>query len=443
MSFYLIYLLKVSIYLLVFYVIYYLLFDRMTFFQANRVYLLLGLALAFILPILNIQSFTPSIPVELPTELNATFESWVMEQHFHEELPRSKRPIISNIWLILYCSGCCVMIARLSLSVARIISIKNSAKPILLHEKKVYVNNTIQPFSFLSFVFIPNEKTDPLILEHENTHVYQAHWLDLLLMELVIITLWFNPVTYVYKKAIQNVHEYLADNSVVKKSTDMEGYLQCLLKSFRSKTQNGLIINFNSKPILKRITMITKSQTSKVYYLVYVVIVPVIFVLLTSFSSKENKLSFIPNKSTTPYSEEPNFSNAQDAIPSISPVKNATISSGYGMRMHPLEKKLMLHNGVDLKLPAGETVFATADGKVVESKYQDKRGNIIVIKHNEEYTTSYSHMKIRNVSVGDNVQQGQEIGQVGSTGASTAPHLHYEVIKEGVAVDPLPYLNKK
>ncbi len=130
--------------------------------------------------------------------------------------------------------------------------------------------------------------------------------------------------------------------------------------------------------------------------------------------------------------------------PTIHPVKNHyEISSGFGMRLHPYKNIKKMHTGIDIKAPAGTLVVATADAIVLKVvKMHDKHGNYIILKHDDEYQTKYSHLLSVNVQEGDIVKLGETIGKVGSTGISTAPHLHYEVLKNEKAVDPANYIRQ-
>jgi murein DD-endopeptidase MepM/ murein hydrolase activator NlpD len=131
-------------------------------------------------------------------------------------------------------------------------------------------------------------------------------------------------------------------------------------------------------------------------------------------------------------------------IPEIAPVdlSNTKVTSGYGMRMHPTLRVNRLHTGIDFKSPEGEIVMSTDDGIVMENTLDSYRGQFILVKHGDTFSTSYSHLQSAIVKVGDNVQKGQTIGYVGNTGLSKDVHLHYEVLKNGKAVDPKDYLPK-
>ena len=110
------------------------------------------------------------------------------------------------------------------------------------------------------------------------------------------------------------------------------------------------------------------------------------------------------------------------------------------MRMHPVKKIKKLHKGIDIRTELGAEVYSTASGTVVESGFDKLPGHFIVIKHDKEFTTRYHHLHSRLVKEGDKVKKSDLIGKVGSSGLSTAPHLHYEVIQNGENVDPRQFL---
>lgn len=128
------------------------------------------------------------------------------------------------------------------------------------------------------------------------------------------------------------------------------------------------------------------------------------------------------------------------AVPSRMPLDGARLSSGYGMRNHPVLRKRKRHNGVDLAAPTGTPVYATADGIVGRADWFSSYGLYISIDHGADLETRYAHMSKLAVTAGDTVRKGDVIGYVGSTGRSTGPHLHYEVRVDGVAVNPIPYM---
>jgi murein DD-endopeptidase MepM/ murein hydrolase activator NlpD len=101
-----------------------------------------------------------------------------------------------------------------------------------------------------------------------------------------------------------------------------------------------------------------------------------------------------------------------------------------------------MHSGLDIATSRGTPVYATANGKITEASYSGGFGNVITIDHGYSYKTRYAHLSGFAIAKGDQVQKGDIIGYVGSTGRSTSSHLHYEVHKKGVAVNPKDFLTE-
>ena len=119
------------------------------------------------------------------------------------------------------------------------------------------------------------------------------------------------------------------------------------------------------------------------------------------------------------------------------PINGARLSSSFGMRKHPIDGFNKMHRGTDFAAPSGTQIMASGSGVVTRARWCGGGGNCIKIKHNSTYETIYAHMKnfARGIKEGSRVKQGQIIGYVGSTGKSTGPHLHYEVIINGKKVN--------
>ena len=128
------------------------------------------------------------------------------------------------------------------------------------------------------------------------------------------------------------------------------------------------------------------------------------------------------------------------SIPVIMPITNDNLkrtASGYGMKMHPIYKIVMFHNGMDFTAPIGTEVFATGKGVVTSVvKSQKNLGNYVTIDHGYGYTSTYAHLDKINVKKGQRVNRGDVIGLVGNSGLSVAPHLHYEIKYKDKYVDP-------
>lgn len=129
--------------------------------------------------------------------------------------------------------------------------------------------------------------------------------------------------------------------------------------------------------------------------------------------------------------------------PSIQPVKDKDLkqlASGYGWRVDPIYNVQKFHEGMDFSAEAGTDVFCTANGRVIHAGWDaGGYGLCVVIDHGFGYKTRYAHLSKKHVSVGQNVQRGQKLGEVGSTGKSTGNHLHYEVLLRDVVQNPAHY----
>ena len=129
------------------------------------------------------------------------------------------------------------------------------------------------------------------------------------------------------------------------------------------------------------------------------------------------------------------------AIPSGRPVDSANLTSGFGIRSDPFRARAAMHPGIDLAAPLGTPVYATADGVVDRSEWNDGGyGNLIEIDHGQGIQTRYGHLSQRIAQAGQMVHRGELIGLMGSTGRSTGSHLHYEVRVAGQAIDPISFV---
>ena len=119
------------------------------------------------------------------------------------------------------------------------------------------------------------------------------------------------------------------------------------------------------------------------------------------------------------------------------PINGARLSSAFGMRKHPIDGYNKMHKGTDFAAPMGTPIMASGSGVIIRARWCGGGGNCIKIKHNSTYETIYAHMKnfARGIKEGIRVKQGQIIGYVGSTGKSTGPHLHYEVVENGKKIN--------
>ena len=152
-------------------------------------------------------------------------------------------------------------------------------------------------------------------------------------------------------------------------------------------------------------------------------------------SGQDNSLYYFENEGSEGHYDK-NGKSVQKALMKT-PINGARLSSSFGMRMHPIDGFNKMHRGTDFAAPKGTPIMASGNGIVKKAGWCGGGGNCVKIKHNSTYQTVYAHMSkfARGIKAGVRVKQGQTIGYVGSTGKSTGPHLHYEVIVNGKKVN--------
>lgn len=453
-----IYLLKVLMIQGVLFLFYRLFLKNSLRHQLNRLFLLSSLCLAFIIPFIELPT-AESIPIVSQNDLVIT---WLSEPVVDYEVVMA--PIINNesdtsYWFIIpviYVGITVFFLVRSIVSLAIIQRLKAHSIAIKNYWFKLFKTSHSRPFSFFSNVFIPESLFDSddfdQVLAHECVHVKQRHSLDRLLLDFVVSLFWFNPFMYLYRNALIEIHEYQADEAVVNRFKDPIRYQEILFSQLQTPQYSGMVSHFNFSLIKKRIVMMNKQNKKSRW--IYLLVAPLTLAMIFAFSGKETMkpIENVGNGIANIIGPINDFSlpeinwDQQDYIPSISPLKKTDLvrlTSGFGMRTHPVYKVKKMHLGVDFSCEIGSEVVATADGVVDEIKSSTSGyGKMISISHGDEYQTRYAQLSAFNVKKGDKVKKGQLIGLSGNSGASTAPHLHYEVIENGVGqVDPKPFID--
>ncbi|WP_285010341.1 M56 family metallopeptidase [Pedobacter faecalis] len=266
------YLLQVNIYLVVFYGFYKLLLDKETYFTLNRIYLLSAGVFSLVIPFLRIEWFV-SQPAVQPVYTGAVqINDYLAQVSLAEAQPET---FVLGQWLVvIYFTGVTFVIIRLAL---RLLSVK----------KMIRQASKGNAFSFLrAKVVDPALPGHNTIERHEEVHIRQWHTADLIFFELLSAVAWFNPVTYLYKKAVQNIHEYLADEAAAKFQGDKEQYTLLLLSKAFKIPQSELVNSFFNKSLIKkRIFMLHKQRSRKIGLIKYGLFLPLFAIALVMSSS--------------------------------------------------------------------------------------------------------------------------------------------------------------
>ena len=274
------YLLLVNLYLVLFYAFYTLLLRTETFFQLNRVYLVASAILSFLIPLMQ-SSWVKTLFVTREVH-NTLFVYTSPEFVYHIKPATDSHITVGQVLLMIYVAGIAVLLTRLTVQ--------------LLHLKRM-INRPDKygPFSFFRKISIAdNAAANQVIMAHEEVHARQWHSADVLLMELISIINWFNPVVYLYRQSVKHIHEFIADSQAVKSGTDKADYALLLL-SQTLKTQPHHLVNsfFNQSLLKKRIVMLKKNQSKRAALLKYGLSAPLfILMLILSSATVSNSKTF-------------------------------------------------------------------------------------------------------------------------------------------------------
>jgi hypothetical protein len=282
------YLLLVNLYLLLFYGFYALLLRNETFFQLNRLYLVAGAVLSFVIPVIQADWIRQLF---ITQRVQQTIYSTI----YHPEVVYQVKPAesltftLGQIFAVIYIGGALFLCGRFFFQ--------------LLSVRKLMSNlEASSAFSFFSKVKIddtlPGQQT---ILEHENVHVSQWHSADVLFIEAVMIINWFNPIVYFYRKAIKHVHEFIADKKAIERGTSKTEYALLLLSQTFGANPHQLTNNFFTKSLLKqRIIMLHKEASRNRVLLKYGLSAPLFaaMLILSAATVKNSKVIRIINKKT-------------------------------------------------------------------------------------------------------------------------------------------------
>ena len=279
----LVYMAKASGILALFFGVYHLFLKRETFFEANRHFLLGGILAAFTFPFVEITRYVTIEPLafsglnQLAAGQSATMTSAGID------------------WMLLL-TGIYVM-GILVLSIKFTIQLFSLRKLIRKHQirkigaiRLVETDQDLAPFSFFNYIFYnPGQFSKgelQAIRQHEKAHCTQGHSLDMLLAHLLTITLWFNPLSWLYRRNIQQNLEFLADSSAIRQTKSVRNYQYALLKVSANAIQTPITNNFYNSLIKKRIVMLHKSKSNQLHALKFAIILPLLAGFIFAFNTR-------------------------------------------------------------------------------------------------------------------------------------------------------------
>ena len=302
MGAFLFYLLKSGCCLVVFYIFFKLLMSRSTFFRFNRITLLVGLLGCTLLPLIELTTTEETFlhtPLYAIHEILQSTESVILNPEQMEDpiLISEKNPEINSLnWIpvtlaFIYGVGALVTLIWLSLSTCRLIQLIRTS------EKKQFGNYVLvipqQPtasFSWGKYIVISaadySQQSEEILL-HETMHLRNHHTLDLLFMQIFLLVYWFNPVVWLLKRELQEVHEFEADNGVINTGIDATKYQLLLVKKAVGTRLYSMANGFNHSKLKKRITMMLKEKSSPWARLKYLYVLPVAAIAVTAFARPE------------------------------------------------------------------------------------------------------------------------------------------------------------
>jgi len=268
-----------------FYAVYWLFLRRDTTFRINRVYLLAATIISFVCPFFPVHFQTTSPLAPMAILLDPVIIT-------PEEIRTST---INHIqWLeivaVIYLTGVFIFTVRFLFQLVQLLLLIRRTGITRRHGMRmVIVDRGYSPFSFFHLLFIKSASMDhellPAVIEHEKVHMRQWHSADLILMELTTIIQWFNPFAWMMQRSVKTVHEYLADEGVLRQGIGLGTYRRMIFNHSLGIQLNTITNHFNVSLIKSRIIMMTKSRSVKMAGLKAIVALPVLFAVLFFFSS--------------------------------------------------------------------------------------------------------------------------------------------------------------
>ncbi|WP_455585313.1 TonB family protein [Bacteroides sp.] len=296
MGVFFVYILKSAICLALFYLFYRLLLGRETFHRFNRVALLGILLLSLLIPLIEV---TTTQPTEMAHTM-LTLEQLLMMADFDSPDAAVTVPAEASdmtlsgiqIALMIYLAGILFFAGRNLCSLIRLLRLLRLGRKEMFHSgiRLIVHNKEIAPFSWMKYIVISEtdfEENGREILIHETAHIRNRHSIDLLVADICIFFQWFNPAAWLLKQELQNIHEYEADETVIKEGVDAKQYQLLLIKKAVGTRLYSMANSFNHSSLKKRITMMLKEKSNPWARLKFLYVLPLAALAVTAFAHPE------------------------------------------------------------------------------------------------------------------------------------------------------------
>ncbi|HPR31710.1 MAG TPA: carboxypeptidase-like regulatory domain-containing protein [Prolixibacteraceae bacterium] len=419
------YLLQMACWLAGFWVVYRFLLSKETFYPMNRWFLLAGLLCSLLFPFFPLTYTVAREFPEISTEL-------VLRQGLTEEQQHSSLALNSLLGWI-YFAGILFFVFRFLIQTVRLIRLRSRSERIRVKGLVVYrLEKETAPFSFFRNVYVSKSMGDPLVLNtivaHEKVHIDQCHWADLLLLELARALQWFNPLMHVYRKAMMENHEYLADRGAIGKDITHRNYQAILINQMLGKPVIALASSFTLFHSSKRIKMMKKDKSLPVKRLKLLLVLPLMALIMLGFAR--------PNYVST---ENPDL----NASANLS-IRNGKVFDQWGNALEGVSVSSTSNGNTTRTDANGEFAFldfasvpeisASKEGYRFVNCLEDSGNGVILMM--EVKDKKADHLKIRGKIVDEegNVLPGTSV-IVAHTNVGTVSNVDGEFSLEGVRPD--------
>ena len=417
----LIYILKSAAILSLFYLAYVLFLRKETFFKQNRYFLLGGIVAAVVLPAVN---YTRIIYKEMPVFDFEIPEGLPIQQQVVESFWSSLE--FTDIALFIYSLGSLVMLILFGKKLYSILTfLKSNTHKTENGFRFIQVDGLDAPFSFFKYIVLDRknhaDKELEMIVLHEQAHASQLHTLDMLLMQLVLVVNWFNPLAWFYKDAIVQNLEYLADSHTAGKIQNRKHYQMTLVQVSMPKQVPAFTHSFYQSFIKKRIVMLNKQSSKKINQLKMGFILPLLAVFMWSFNVSD-EIRFIPSDNsenhTSPEFNPSTVGAEVDSEKETSTEMESDVLGSLFTNISPQEKLRVMQTQQENKQPFKKVITSTSTEDELDALAEELKTDYNVI-------LKYSNLKYTSIglltSIKLNVKDKTTGNQASSTYSSDKP----------------------